>query len=50
MSWNFLISFGIALGAYLIVASIFVIIKRYKVKNNKDEKKDDNKNVDIDNK
>ena len=40
MSWNFLISFAVAVGLYLLVILIVGFIKRHKNKNK--EKKDDN--------
>lgn len=42
MSWNFLISFGIGFGVYMIVLVIWSLIKKHKIK--KQIQKDDEVN------
>ena len=44
MSWNFLISFGVGFGVYLVVLLIWSLIKKHKIK--KEIRKDDELNGD----
>lgn len=41
MNWNFLISFGVGLGIYLVAMLIWFGIKKYRNKKNFDKEKQD---------